>query len=226
MSTLPGEPGALLPFHWAGSRPRGWTSASSDVILRSSRSPNMKISGSTTKLNLQDLRIELFDLSRSHASVREPQPHAPRPPNLDLPKTAEADAGHRGRVPITFNSMRGSRCSRWIAVRSLRTLLAAGHAAMTGWTKRRQLSSVAGHLFPVASATARWPWCRALSSAAKTPKKRYAVMVFSSAVAGSVATKLPADRRSRTCKSCMEPTSGLEPKTSYLPRISLPALWQ
>jgi len=63
-------------------------------------------------------------------------------------------------------------------VMSLHTLLAAGHDAMTGWTKRRQLSSVASHLFPVASATARWPWCRALLSAAKTPKEVCSYDVF------------------------------------------------
>ena len=51
------------------------------------------------------------------------------------------------------------------------------------------------------------------------------VMVSSSAVAGHATTRRGASAASQTCKLALEPTPGIEPGTSSLPRISLPALW-
>ena len=56
-------------------------------------------------------------------------------------------------------------------------------------------------------------------------QKSTPVMVSSSAVAGPVTTTPAADESSQTCKRGREPTSGIEPETSFLPTISLPALW-
>ena len=50
-------------------------------------------------------------------------------------------------------------------------------------------------------------------------------MVFSSAVAGPSASPQATNELSQTCISCLEPTPGIEPETSFLPTISLPALW-
>ena len=52
------------------------------------------------------------------------------------------------------------------------------------------------------------------------------VMVSSSAVAGHATTRRGASAASQTWSCDPEPTPGIEPGTSSLPRISLPALWQ
>ncbi len=63
-------------------------------------------------------------------------------------------------------------------------------------------------------------------SAPSSHSRVIAVMVSSSAVAGPSAAAQATDEFSQTYRCKREPTPGIEPGTSSLPRISLPALWQ
>ena len=64
----------------------------------------------------------------------------------------------------------------------------------------------------------------AIRGTAKTPKKQLSYGVFKRCGTAHL-TEVHTCGVVQTYKPCLEPTFGIEPETSFLPSISLPALW-